>query len=81
MYLHSGRPAADHVFAGRPHETAEAAAGEGESVRGACAHVRVRTRVHVRVRVGAHTHSEARLACGARPSYEASLSSGMSPGE
>lgn len=31
--------------------------------------------------VGAHTHSEARLACGARPSCKASLSSGMSPGE
>lgn len=30
--MHSGRPPADHVLTGCPHETAEAATGKGESV-------------------------------------------------
>lgn len=72
VHLHGGRPPADHVFAGRPHQTAEAAAGEGES-----AHVRA----CVPACMCAHcalTSSKARLACRVLPSSKASLSPGMS---
>lgn len=36
VHLHGGGAPADHVLAGRPHQTAEAAAGEGESVGAVC---------------------------------------------